>query len=102
MCVVLPHSSSGMKECEKGWVGGVLFGPPCETWSQARFHQLKGTTKRGPRPLRDLLHLWGLDSLSLREAAHVDVGNELLLFSLIMMYDLALAQGFGVLEHPKE
>ena len=58
------------------WVVGALMGPPCETWSQARYNKLPGQHRRGPRPLRDLSHLWGLESLSLREAAQVDVGND--------------------------
>ena len=82
----------------QGWVLGALLGPPCETWSQARFNAISALHRRAPRPLRSWDRLWGLDSLSLREAEQVDVGNELLLFSLSLMFELALAQrcrGFG-------
>ena len=86
----------------QGWVLGALLGPPCETWSQARFNAISALHRRAPRPLRSWDRLWGLDSLSLREAEQVDVGNELLLFSLSLMFELALAQRTGVLEHPRE
>ena len=86
----------------QGWVLGALLGPPCETCSQARFNAISALHQRAPRPLRSWDRLWGLDSLSLREADQVDVGNELLLFSLSLMFELALAQRTGVLEHPRE
>ena len=46
--------------------------------------------------------VWGFESLSLKEAHQVAVGNELLPFSISMLYALAITHGFGVLEHPKE
>ena len=85
-----------------GWVCGALCGPPCETWSQARHVQEVPHTMRGPRPLRDSDNLWGFDSLNLREAQQVAIGNELLLFTIELLYALACAAGFGVIEHPKE
>ena len=85
-----------------GFVQGGLCGPPCETWSQARFVDTAETTDRQPRPLRSLECLWGLPSLSLRELGQVDVGNELLLFSIDLMICLARSEGLGVLEHPGE
>lgn len=85
-----------------GWVLGALCGPPCETWSQARFVEDPLHPGRGPRPLRDRDHLWGFESLSLREAHQVATGNELLLFTIELLYVLACADGFGLLEHPKE
>ena len=85
-----------------GWVSGALCGPPCETWSQARHVQDEGRSERGPRPLRARDHLWGLESLSLREACQVETGNDLLLFSFELLFELACTEGFGVLEHPKE
>ena len=91
---------------QSGWVCGALCGPPCETWSQARFADLDEASERGhrhgPRPLRDIMELWGFSSLSIREALQVATGNELLLFSLELLFTLASVQGFGVLEHPQE
>lgn len=37
-----------------GYVQGGLCGPPCETWSQARFVQIEEAMERQPRPLRSL------------------------------------------------
>jgi ribonuclease HI len=89
-----------------GWVCGALCGPPCETWSQARYADAaadhRPQLRPGPRPLRDVFELWGFSSLSLREALQVATGNELLLFSMELLFSLACVQGFGVLEHPQE
>ena len=85
-----------------GFVQGGLCGPPCETWSQARFANLGGEQGRQPRPLRSLEWLWGLPSLSLREMGQVDIGNALLLFSIDLLICLARSEGLGVLEHPGE
>ena len=85
-----------------GWVVGALCGPPCETWSQARYVDDPSQPGRGPRPLRDREALWGFESLSLREALQVATGNELLLFAIELLYALACMAGFGLLEHPQE
>lgn len=85
-----------------GYVHGGLCGPPCETWSQARFVAVDAGQGRQPRPLRSLEWLWGLPSLSLREMGQVAIGNELLLFSIDLMICLACSEGLGVLEHPGE
>lgn len=85
-----------------GFVHGGLCGPPCETWSQARFADIDAAHGRQPRPLRALEWLWGLPSLSLRELGQVGIGNELLLFSIELLICLAHSDGVGVLEHPGE
>lgn len=85
-----------------GYVHGGLCGPPCETWSQARFADLGIEGARQPRPLRSLEWLWGLPSLALREMSQIAVGNELLLFSLDLLICLAHSEGLGILEHPGE
>ena len=91
---------------KSGWVCGALCGPPCETWSQARYanhpEDQGQECRQGPRPLRDIAELWGFSSLSIREALQVATGNELLLFSLELLFSLACVEGFGVLEHPQE
>ena len=91
-----------LRGARAGWVCGALCGPPCETWSQARFVPNQAGPERGPRPLRDREELWGFSSLSLREAQQVATGNELLLFSVFLLITLACVGGFGVLEHPQE
>jgi len=83
---------------------GALAGPPCETWSQARGQDLplgrQGRATRGPRIVRDLTELWGRAALALKEVRQLDVGNLLLLFTLELLIELALADGVGGLEHP--
>ena len=83
-----------------GIIVGFLAGPPCETWSQARFIQLPDAAS-GPRPLRADDALWGLDALSIRELEQILTGNALLFFALDMMLRLYFAQSCGVLEHPE-
>ena len=85
----------------QGWVIAAISGPPCNTWSKARSHQIQGH-KRGPRPVRDATHLWGLLALSVRELRAVLDGNLFLGFSIQMLIVLYLNNGYGVLEHPSE
>ena len=82
----------------QGWVLAFLGGPPCNTWSRARNIQLKG----GPRVVRAVDDPWGLASLRLRELQQILLGNLLLGFALECMTLLALRDGAGVMEHPKE
>ena len=89
-----------LRHAREGRVHAALCGPPCETWSEARFVRC---AQKGPRPLRALLDLWGLQSLALKkELFQVAVGNDLLLFALHLMVCLAISGGFGVVEHPAE
>ena len=85
-------------------VVGGMAGPPCETWSQARGKAVPSEDHssflRGPRVVRDLADLWGRCGLALREVKQLDIGNLLLLFSLELLIELALAGGVGGLEHP--
>ena len=85
---------------DSGFVHGFLAGPPCETWSQARFVVLAETT-HGPRPVRAADQLWGLDALSLRELHQVMVGNDLLGFALDMLLRVYFSGGSGIIEHPE-
>ena len=85
----------------EGWVIAMLAGPPCNTWSKARAHQV-AQSHRQPRPVRAADQLWGLDCLSLRELRDVCMGNLLLCFSLLSMLQLSICGGAGVLEHPAE
>ena len=91
-----------LRGARTGYVQGGLCGPPCETWSQARFAQVADALGRQPRPVRSREELWGLTSLALRELQQVAVGNELLLFSLELLICLACSEGFAALEHPGE
>eukprot|EP00435_Cladocopium_sp_Y103_P022525 s4527_g5.t1 len=92
------------------FVIAFVGGPPCETWSRARAVRLPGQDEdsagdgreRGPRILRNVEQAWGFEVLSLSELFQVMVGNELLGFSLLAMLDVAIADAFGILEHPSE
>ena len=88
------------KGADDGFVLGFLAGPPCETWSQARYAALADTTS-GPRPIRSAEELWGFEALSLRELCQILVGNDLLGFALDMILRVYFSGGCGVLEHPE-
>jgi len=78
----------------EGVVRGLLGGPPCETWSVARW------SKGGPRPLRRLDDCWGIPGLSQRHSEQVDVGNFLLQATLLLVAELVASGGSAVVEHP--
>ena len=84
-----------------GHVCGFLGGPPCSTWSVARGKQLHNMGRSLPRVLRDLDHLWGFLSVSLKEQAQLSDGNDLLGFCILMLIALLVTDGSGLMEHPK-
>jgi len=69
-------------------------GPPCETWSAARW--LEG----GPPPLRTHEWFWGIPGVTDRQALQLDIGNILLqnLVFLLGCHMVAGTSGWG--EHP--
>jgi hypothetical protein len=92
-----------------GYIIAMLAGPPCESWSRARGVPLHGTSeftglvqRCGPRIIRDIQHLWGLDCVTIRELEQLQVGNALLGFTLLALLEMALADGQGMVEHPAE
>eukprot|EP00435_Cladocopium_sp_Y103_P050390 s595_g15.t1 len=89
----------GMRQ---GYVAGFLSGPPCCTWSVARGKPTNQAGRRGPRILRDVCHLWGFTSVSLREMEQLFDGHQLLGFSATSMAILATTNALGLLEHPAE
>ena len=87
----------------QGQIAALLLGPPCETWSSARFAartDTDGNPVKGPRPLRGDMTCWGLPGLSHRELLQVSVGNSLLLKGLQLCVPVAAKGGAVVLEHP--
>ena len=82
----------------EGYILGLLLGPPCETWSSARFHRLEDGT--GPRPLRSRARPWGLDRLRFPELEQLGVGSDLFLRGLWLCILVAFAHGAVILEHP--
>ena len=84
-----------------GVVAAVISGPPCETWSVARFRNEEKLINP-PRPLRFRNHLWGLCDTNKSEMKQVNTGNTLMGFSLRALVCQALRGGFAVLEHPDD
>ena len=79
----------------------VLAGPPCETWSAARYLALPDDGPQGPRPLRSQTQLWGLPILKRAEAQSVSVGNALLRATIRMFYAALTSPATAVImEHP--
>ena len=88
----------------QGQLLALLLGPPCETWSSARFEEQFDENNqpiKGPRPLRGEQDLcWGLELLSMKELLQVQVGNSLLLKGLLLCASVACRGGAVALEHP--
>ncbi len=85
-----------------GRVAGAHFGPPCETFTDARWLEIiEEIQRRLPRPLRDKLHGWGLPCRGLRELRQTEMGNHLLWLSFYYMLLLDGAGGSATLEHPR-
>ena len=82
-----------------GFVLALYAGPPCETYSVARAHELAGVSIR---PVRSAATPWGFAHLSLREIRQVIVGNILVLFTLQCVILQAYAGRFACGEHPAE
>ena len=84
----------------QGFIAGFLAGPPCNTWSKARQVQL--LSERGPRVIRTPEAPWGLESLRCGELDQLILGTILLGFALECLLAMALSEGAGLLEHPRE
>ena len=101
--MAMPWRTSWLEAARAGYIVAFLAGPPCETWSRARFRELTDPRPfHAPRILRAAEHLWGLPSLALREIEQVLTGNCIRTFSLLMAYLMMLTGGMGVIEHPAE
>lgn len=83
----------------QGWVMGMLAGPPCCTWSQARGRPVPGRTYF-PRILRTARDLWGILLLAIRELLQVMDGDVLLFFCHEALLELWCVRAAGMLEHP--
>ena len=80
-------------------VAGGHAGPPCETFSFARWLEQDDTIY--PRPLRDVHQPWGKDNRTLRETRQWMVGNQLLWKALYLLLSIFAFGGSITLEHPK-
>lgn len=92
-----PHGS------KSGKILVMLLGPPCETWSSARFEQQldeNGRPIRGPRPLRGTTGMLGSTWPDAGGTSQLSVGNCLLLREFWLCIPVALCGGSVILEHP--
>ena len=79
-----------------GALTGFVAGPPCETWSKARFAEIDG----GPRPVRSVARPQGLQNLTKRETQQVSIGNQLLAVALKLFWIAIMSGSIAVIEHP--
>lgn len=80
-------------------VAGGHAGPPCETYSLARWMEVEGSIY--PRPLRSCEQPWGLDGRTLRETRQWLMGNLLMWRALYLLLTIYAYGGTFTLEHPK-
>eukprot|EP00435_Cladocopium_sp_Y103_P046691 s371_g13.t1 len=73
-------------------------GPPCETFSLARWIQIADAVF--PRPLRTTEQPWGCDERTLREVRQTLVGNILMFRALFLLLLIYAFGGSFTLEHP--
>ena len=86
-----------------GKILAMLLGPPCETWSSARFEQQldeNGRPIRRPRPLRGTTGMLGSTWPDAAGTSQLSVGNCLLLREFWLCIPVALCGGSVILEHP--
>ena len=87
-----------------GRVAAAIAGPPCETWSAARYNQpdpeVHGPNVRWPRPLRDASRPWGIEGLKPRELRQLYTGSQLGLQTLLVMAYMIITGGLYLKEHP--
>ena len=80
-------------------VVGGHGGPPCETYSLARWLDNEGLIY--PRPLRNCDQPWGMDGRTLRETFQWMMGNILMWRTLYLLLSIFAHGGSFTLEHPK-
>ena len=78
-----------------GQIFGAGGGPPCESFTAARF------LSEGPRPLRTGQHPSGLPALNKREWSQALVGSKLQYFIFEILLELAFCGGCAFVEHPQ-
>ena len=74
--------------CHQGHILGIIAGPPCETWSVARYLAAENG-ERMPPPLRSESKPWGLPALTISQYAQLQVGSKFLQTALIFFHDNA-------------
>ena len=87
-------------------VAAMVGGPPCETFTAARFADLPTEPgdmcpARGPTPLRSRANLWGLDCLTPQQMRQVLVSNMLMFSTLLLFVECILADCMAIVKHPE-
>lgn len=95
-----PNQDFWLLQAKRGRLYAIVAGPPCETWSVARWRHYEDGT--GPRPLRTQQEVWGLSIMKLREMRQIITGNCLLHFALLMAAAQMVAGNLAFIEHPSE
>ena len=80
-------------------VAGGHAGPPCETYSLARWLEIENQLY--PRPLRSGEYPWGMDERTLKETRQWLMGNLLMWRALSLLLLIYVFGGSFTLEHPK-
>ena len=92
-----------LRAAKEGMVHATISGPPCESWSIARWHANEGY--QGPKPIRDgddiNRQVWAKSPLRIRDLRQLDVANQLLLFACLLFLIQILTRGCAILEHPQ-
>lgn len=86
-----------------GWILALIGGPPCETWSVARFmkfYDRNGVLKDCPPPLRTLQHLWGKPAIKPKQQDHVECGNLLMRAMMKLVASAEHTNTACIMEHP--
>ena len=89
------HVDFWLAKAYSGVVIATVAGPPCETWSIARF-----ADSAGPPPVRSIDHPFGLPSASPKQLEQVLFGSRLLIVALRFMLSAVRTGAAGILEHP--
>eukprot|EP00438_Fugacium_kawagutii_P025384 Skav223571 [mRNA] locus=scaffold34:470903:474406:- [translate_table: standard] len=87
---------------QQGLVALTVSGPPCETWSEARYLEIVDEEGNmvGPRPLRSSQRPWGLCRLTCREVRQLQTGTQLMMRSERLEFTTAATGGAALKEHP--
>lgn len=79
-----------------GHIYAVISGPPCETWSIARYQ----SPDDGPGPVRSIDEPWAISTFSIRQMLQCEIANRLLFVALDLGVEVYAVGGCGVTEHP--
>ena len=88
-----------MTAIQEGLIDAVMSGPPCATWSRARWH----ASVKGARPMRTRsAWQWGVPWLNEGEKARLKKANDCMVLALSSSEGIASRGGTYLLEHPED